>query len=148
MRNFAMDQIETLDPREPWQEDMAKRWEASKAPQTSNPSEVYQPHLAGIWKEIGCAAEGAPYVIRGLLHRFSSLPFPFVEWQLNFVVPEVSALAAAFLDEERCPGAHGLTEEDKAKLKAIRDRDRDRSPPPASNSGSTARDASAASKHK
>ena len=31
-------------------------------------------------------------------------------------------LAAAFLDEEHCPGARGLTDAEKAKLKAIRDR--------------------------
>jgi hypothetical protein len=37
-------------------------------------------------------------------------------------------LAKAFLDEEHCPGAHGLSDTDKAKLKKIRDR----SPPPAS----------------
>lgn len=29
------------------------------------------------------------------------------------------ALAAAFLDEAHCPGAHGLSETDKAKLKEI-----------------------------
>jgi hypothetical protein len=29
------------------------------------------------------------------------------------------ALAAAFLDEEHCPGAHGLSDYDRAKLKEI-----------------------------
>jgi hypothetical protein len=37
-------------------------------------------------------------------------------------------LAATFLDEEHCPGARGLTNDEKAKLKEIRDR----APPPPS----------------
>jgi hypothetical protein len=32
---------------------------------------------------------------------------------------EAQALAAAFLDEARCAGAHGLYETDKAELKKI-----------------------------
>jgi hypothetical protein len=34
-----------------------------------------------------------------------------------------AAVAAAFLDEAKCPGARGLSEENKAKLREIRDRD-------------------------
>jgi hypothetical protein len=62
-------------------------------------------------------------VIRGLLVRLESKSSPF-----GAQSPQVPALAKTFLDEEHCPGAHGLTEVDKAKLKAIRDR----APPPAS----------------
>ena len=31
-------------------------------------------------------------------------------------------VAAAFLEDAKCPGARGLSEEDKAKLQEIRDR--------------------------
>jgi hypothetical protein len=36
--------------------------------------------------------------------------------------PQLPHLAAAFLDEEHCPGAHGLTDVEKANLKENRDR--------------------------
>jgi hypothetical protein len=91
--------------------------------------EVYEKHLAGIWQKTGYVAEGAPYVLRGLLGRLeigSALP-PF-----SAQSPQPSVLAAAFLDEEHCPGARGLTDAEKAKLEELRDR----SPPPAHDNAS------------
>jgi hypothetical protein len=64
--------------------------------------------------------KGAPYVLRSLLVRLRT-GSPFDPQSLP-------KLAAAFLDEERCPGARRLSDDEKAKLKAIRDL----SPPPAS----------------
>jgi uncharacterized protein YjbI with pentapeptide repeats len=124
-RRDAMERIEEkLDP-DPTktlagEDEMAKLWNdrANSSPTT----EVYEKRLAGIWEQIGCAAEGAPYVIRGLLAHFAYYRNPF-EAQSS----QPYKLAQAFLDEEQCPGAHGLTEDEKAKLRATRDRP----PPPA-----------------
>jgi hypothetical protein len=59
-------------------------------------------------------------VLRGLLARLTREKFLFSEQS-----PQPPELAKAFLDEEHCL-AHTASEDDKAKLKAIRDR-----PPPA-----------------
>jgi uncharacterized protein YjbI with pentapeptide repeats len=85
--------------------------------------------LAKIFKEIGCAVEGAPYVIRGLIRQVYEhqvhLDYRFERYPLEAV-----KVAAAFLDEPNCPGARGLSEESKAKLQEIRDRGLPASPGP------------------
>ncbi len=128
-RRAAMERIEQLDPKKALEgeDEMADAWEdqADYSPTV----DVYEKRLAGIWRETGCAAEGAPYVLRRLLIHwktwsslFETESSPFGEGS-----PQPPALAAAFLDEEHCAGAHGLSDAEKAKLKEIRDR----SPPPA-----------------
>jgi Pentapeptide repeats (8 copies) len=120
LRSRAMDRIMSrLDPSKPLEgeDEMAKVWEEKAR---SFPT---MKRLAEIWRETGCASQGAPYVLRGLLVRLEFESFPFGAGS-----PQPRKLAAAFLDEEHCPGAHGLTDAEKAKLKAIRDR----SPPPSS----------------
>jgi hypothetical protein len=121
-RAAALKSIEQrLDPTKPLKEEdeMAKVWEVLVG--SSPATEAYEKRLAEFWRETGCAAEGAPYVIGRLLDHLGSPFSPF-----SAQSPQVPALAAAFLDEEHCPGARGLTEAEKAKLNAIRDR----SPPP------------------
>jgi hypothetical protein len=78
--------------------------------------DVYEAALAKRWRELGCAAEGAPYVIGGLLRQLE-FEGPFAEES-----PQKHILARAFLDEEHCAGAHGLTEDEKARLRQMRDR--------------------------
>jgi Pentapeptide repeats (8 copies) len=118
LRSEAMKRIEdSLNPTKALEgeDEMAKVWwEAHPA------REVYEERVAKIWRETGCATEGAPYVLPRLLLRLESSFAPSG--------PQLPELAKAFLDEEHCPGAHGLSDTDKAKLKEIRDR----SPPPAS----------------
>jgi uncharacterized protein YjbI with pentapeptide repeats len=65
-------------------------------------------------RRIGCAAGGAPYVIRGLLGN---------EFYKRFTSDRAQAavVAQAFLDEAHCPGARGLSEQDKAALQEIHD---------------------------
>jgi hypothetical protein len=110
-----------LDPTRPLkgEDEMAKVWAAREG--DSPTPEAYAKSLAGQWRELGCAAEGAPYVLHALIARLSriarlssadSSPFRFQSYAAE-------ALASAFLDEARCPGAHGLSEADKAKLKEI-----------------------------
>jgi hypothetical protein len=64
--------------------------------------------------EIGCAAEGAPYVAGGLTQRLRN--------RLGGIDSLEAEVAGAFLNDATCPGARGLSEENKAKLQAIRDR--------------------------
>ena len=77
--------------------------------------EVYEKSLAGQWRELGCAAEGAPYVLDGLIAQLDNPLIPPFRDQSD----ATKALAKDFLDDAHCPGAHGLSEADKAKLKMM-----------------------------
>jgi hypothetical protein len=103
-----------FDPRNPLEgeNDMAKIWAARE--RESPTPEAYEKSLAGQWRELGCAAVGAPYVVRALLARLDILGSSRME-DLGSEVPK---LAAAFLDKD-CPGARGLTNDEIAKLKEI-----------------------------
>jgi hypothetical protein len=63
--------------------------------------------------QIGCGANA--FVIHGLLS--SNLGERF-----GADSARPSELAATFLDETKCSGAHGLSQEDKIKLQEMRDR--------------------------
>jgi hypothetical protein len=92
---------------------MAKDWTDHE--RASPAQAVYENNLAGQWLLTGCAAEGAPYAFRALLHRLDDPD------RSTFALdsPEVPKLA--FLDKD-CAGARGLSEAEIAKVKAIRDR--------------------------
>ena len=47
---------------------------------------------------------------------------PAVQVGFERHLSEQAEVAAAFLDKEKCPGARGLSEENKAKLQEIRNR--------------------------
>jgi uncharacterized protein YjbI with pentapeptide repeats len=121
----AMERIEKLNPAKALEgeDEMAIVWNAQA--RSSPASEVYEKRVTELWHATGCTAEWAPYVLRGLLPRLrsGSSHSPF-----SAQSPQLPALAAAFLDEEHCEGAHGLSGDEKATLKAIRDS----SPPTAS----------------
>lgn len=112
MRENAVRRIKrALDPRTPLkgEREIAKIWErASSAP------DGYDNVLAEQWRAIGCAAEGAPYVVRGLIRQMDE-ERPFVENS-----EEKSKLAGAFLSKD-CIGARELSESEFPKLKTIRD---------------------------
>jgi hypothetical protein len=75
---------------------------------------TYEKSLAAQSQTTGCAADGAPYVVRKLLRRLDDPEIsPFA---VNS--PELPKLAAAFLDKD-CAGARGLSEDEIAKLKEI-----------------------------
>jgi hypothetical protein len=114
LRRAATERIEQrLDPTKALgrEEEMAKVW-ASRANSSPRP-DVYERSLAEQWRRTGCNAFGAPYLLRALLDRMWSIVGPFGNDS-----PEVPKLAAAFLDKD-CAGAHGLSESDKARLKAL-----------------------------
>jgi hypothetical protein len=126
-RAAALKSVEQrLDPTKPLKKEneMAKVWADQE--RGSPNRQVYEKSVSEQWRTAGCADDGAPYVLRGLLARLK-VDSPFAGDSR-----EVSKLAAAFLDEAHCPGAHGLSETDKAKLNAIHDR----SPPPVPNQAS------------
>lgn len=75
----------------------------------------------------GCAADGAPYVVRALLRRLKGshpeglLVVMGSDSELSPFAndsPEVPKLAAAFLDKD-CVGARGLNEAEIAMLRKI-----------------------------
>ena len=107
-------QIAILDPAKPLNEEeaMAKTW-AELAPLSPAP-EVYAEAL----RRAGCDVDErvAPYVIRGLLRN--------LEERFDTHSPQPSAIAAVFLDDTQCKGALGLKEDEKEKLREIRDRHR------------------------
>jgi len=107
-RRAAMEWVEQRFETLEGENEMAKIW-AARERETPAP-EVYEKSLAGQWREAGCAAEGAPYVLRALIARLRFYSrFPEQRYAAK-------ALAAAFLDEAPCPG---LSEADKATLKKI-----------------------------
>jgi hypothetical protein len=71
--------------------------------------------LAGEWRKTGCAAEGAPYVLHALIVRLGN----HFTSRFRDQSDEARALASDFLDEAHCPGAHVLSDDDKAVLKKI-----------------------------
>jgi hypothetical protein len=116
-KRAAMERIERrLDPTKALEgeDEMAKVWAAARESVPPTP-EAYEKSLAGQWRELGCTAEGAPYVLHALIARLSSADSsPFRDQSAA-----VKTLASDFLDEAHCPGAHGLSEADKATLKKI-----------------------------
>jgi uncharacterized protein YjbI with pentapeptide repeats len=112
VRHDALERIAPLDPARPLDSEdaMAKAWADLAQSSYSFDVDVYEESLAVSLRKTGCDANGAPYVIRGLL------------WRLDFRIPypRQCALAAAFLNARDCPGARGLSEEDKLRLRGIR----------------------------
>ena len=109
-RNEALRRIATLEkPPCIADEAAAEAW-TDLANESARSSDSYFSTLAEILKKVGCAAEGAPYVIRGLMR---------VTWGNP---SQAAGIASAFLDETKCPGARGLSEGNKEKLREIRDR--------------------------
>ena len=102
--------IARLDPASGLEEEaaMAKGWTALE--KASPPELAYVQKRAERLGDIGCAAEGAPYVILGILQRPA--------WLGN---ARGALVAARFLDEKHCPGAAKLPEDAKLKLQEIRD---------------------------
>jgi hypothetical protein len=118
LRGFGgstLDWIKQLGEK-PYEEDIfAKVWR-DLAAESQLSAKAYPGELAKRLIGIGCAANGAPYVIGGLTEqlddRFRGNPAQKAE------------VARAFLDEANCPGAQGLSEEKKTKLQQMRSPDR------------------------
>jgi uncharacterized protein YjbI with pentapeptide repeats len=111
-RDQALKRIEPLGQK-PYEEDpkSANAWRTLE--QASNRSaETYPQRLAETLIKLGCDAAGPPYVIGGIYRRLNPI-------DLNS--EKTAEIAAAFLNESKCPGARGLSAEDKASLQHIID---------------------------
>jgi hypothetical protein len=121
-RHNALLRIEAnLDPNKALdgEKEMAVVWADHE--RSSPAPEAYEKSLAEQWRKTGCAADGAPYVVRAFLARVNTAFFMDHIFSSPFAIDslEKPKLAAAFLDEAHCAGAHGLSEADKAKLEEI-----------------------------
>jgi hypothetical protein len=113
--------IATLEtPPDVMDEALAKAW-TDLAKDSARSADSYFNTLAKLFKEIGCTADGAPYVIGGLIRRISANQV-HLDQRFEGHPSQEAEVAAAFLDKAKCPGARGLSEENKAKLQEIRDR--------------------------
>ena len=106
---------------------MARRWAELEAAPPER--EIYEEKLAELWRGIGCAADGAPFVLTGLLRIMSMSTSsssaalaessyaisPFADHSV-----QVPKLAADFLKED-CAGARGISEHTRAMLMKLRD---------------------------
>jgi hypothetical protein len=113
VRDEALKRITTLE-KPPYLPDPASATAWVPLAETSLRSAVSYPDaLMKTLIGIGCAAEGAPYVISGLIRqlgdRFSQQP------------AQQAGVAKAFIDERNCAGARGLSAADKASLQQIID---------------------------
>jgi uncharacterized protein YjbI with pentapeptide repeats len=102
-------------------DDASARLWADVAARTPALAGSYSDALARTLIEIGCAGDGAPYVIGALLRRIGPHPVRLEE-RFAGDSSKAAQVAGAFLDGEKCPGARRLSEENKTKLREIRDR--------------------------
>ena len=120
-RDRALQRIGKLEkPPYAADEGSTKSW-TDLARGSAHSEDAYFNTHAKTLEEIGCAANGAPYVIAGLI--------PQLDRRFERNLSQEAEVADAFLKEEKCPGARGLSEENKAKLREIRDRVIPASPP-------------------
>jgi len=87
--------------------------------ESSPSSDDYEKELSEILREIGCAAAEAPYVIDSLIPQLDTYSIPTSIERFRAGSPYPATLAAAFLDERKCLGAHGLSEGAKRDLQRI-----------------------------
>jgi hypothetical protein len=114
-----LSRIARLNPTQPAPEGVSAEVWTALAKLSSQPDflDSYQRRLIATLKDIGCNADGAPYVITGIVNQGR-----FIEGLFKGGQPYIPVLAVAFLDEPNCAGARGLSEDHKARLRAIRDR--------------------------
>jgi hypothetical protein len=111
-RDRALNRIAILDPDTPMPAERSMENLKVKLAQSPPSADDYDKSLAESFRQIGCNKDDAPYVIRGWLrdHRLAGRG------------PAWRALAVAFLDPANCPGARGLSDQEMADLRTMRDR--------------------------
>jgi hypothetical protein len=94
-----------LDPAKPLEDEaeMAQRW--AELQSSSLTLSAYEGELFNQWQRIGCAVDGAPYVLTSLTQTLQLWLSPFKADSL-----QPARLAAEFLKED-CAGARGLSED-------------------------------------
>jgi uncharacterized protein YjbI with pentapeptide repeats len=109
-RSLALQRVEQLGQK-PYEEDSASAnvWRDFAA-ESIQSAETYPEGLAKRLISIGCAIDGAPYVIGGLIRQL------YLYDRLRDNPAQKAEVARAFLNETNCAGARGLSEENKAWL--------------------------------
>jgi uncharacterized protein YjbI with pentapeptide repeats len=108
--------MQRLDPRKTpeAENEMAGAWNALA--RSSPGDNVYEKSLAEQWRQTACAVEDAPYSLLGILDQlWGKLPLN------DPLSPEEVKLVASLLDQQHCPGTHGLSETKRAELLEIRE---------------------------
>jgi hypothetical protein len=102
-----------LDPAKPLKDEVeiTQRW--AELQSSSLTLSAYEGELFNQWQRIGCAVDGAPYVLTGLIHTLQAHTSPF-----KYDSPQLARLEAEFLKED-CAGGRGLSEDTKGILKAL-----------------------------
>jgi uncharacterized protein YjbI with pentapeptide repeats len=113
-REAALRRIAALDPAKPLPEEKALANAWADLAQSSPSLDDYEKDLVKWLRATSCDPRGAPFEIRQLLPH---LPFRFRPGS-----SQPAALATAFLDEVHCPGARGLSDEEKFRLEMLRDK--------------------------
>lgn len=113
-RDEAMKALSRFDPSltRPNEDKMAQAW--NELAKSAPASDVYNANLAKALMSIGCQPNGAPYVIQGLARHVVGL---LAQNDLS----QASAVSAAFLDQDKCPGAHGLSDYARSRLQSFVD---------------------------
>jgi uncharacterized protein YjbI with pentapeptide repeats len=112
LRDAALKLIEPLG-KQPYEEDAASAQEwRDLAAESQRSAKTYPGELAKALIMIGCGASGAPYVIGGLVQQ--------LDGRFGDNLAQKAKVARAFLDEAKCPGAKGLSAENKARLREMR----------------------------
>jgi uncharacterized protein YjbI with pentapeptide repeats len=113
LRDGALQRIASLK-KPPYFEDepSAKAWAELEEISSHSGGLYYETSLKTL-ETIGCASDGAPYVVGGLI--------PQLNGRFGDRLSQETPVLSAFLDEAKCPGVRGLPEEIKSQLKQIRD---------------------------
>jgi len=104
-RDQTLARIAVLDPATSLagEQDMAKQWAKRVASPPDAPA--FNKIVVDLLRGMGCAKEGAPYIVRRWLVGRNDL----------------QPLAAVFLDDASCPSAATLSDADRAMLRSLRD---------------------------
>jgi len=122
LREDALRRIAVLEkPPDPADHTTADAWSPLYDPKFTRAQ--YLAGLATTLQQAFCTAGSSPEAVAGLIQQ---LDYRFKNDVGQDDTGQEAKLAEVLLDEAKCPGAHGLPEEDKAKLREIRDR----APPP------------------
>jgi uncharacterized protein YjbI with pentapeptide repeats len=108
--------IESVKPED--EQNMSSAWKGLE--KTSPTTDDYEDGLVDYLMGIGCESNKATYVIRQLAERMQAT---FDRWHIGSASLRPAQLSAAFLDEAHCFGAIGLSDQDKARLREIRNRE-------------------------
>ncbi|MGD0105906.1 MAG: hypothetical protein ABSC06_17975 [Rhodopila sp.] len=108
----ALQSIDLMDPDRALDSDhdIEAAWKRRRSPPTAE----FEEARSKVWKEIGCAADGAPFVVAALVEQLRGFGNVFPSEFANDS-PHPAQIAAAFLRDD-CAGASWISASTRAKL--------------------------------